>query len=60
MKAHRTAFAAADRGPVQGVAGPALVRRVGLEAAEGLRRQAVRPRVEFQAHEVALQRPLVR
>ena len=53
-------LAAADGRAVQRVAGPALVRRVGLEPAERLRRQPVRPGVQLQAHEVALQRPFVR
>jgi hypothetical protein len=51
---------ATDGGAVQCVAGPALVRRVGLEPAERPRRQPTRPLVQLQAHEVALQRPFVR
>jgi hypothetical protein len=53
-------LAPADGGAVQRVAGPALVRRVGLEPAERLRRQPARPRRQLQAHEVPLQGPLVR
>ena len=53
-------LAAADGRAVQRVAGPALVRRVGLEPAERLRRLPVRAGGQLQAHEVALQGPLVR
>ena len=53
-------FAAADDGPVQGVAGRQLVGAGCLELAEDRRRAAVWPGEEFQADEMALQGPLGR
>jgi hypothetical protein len=44
---------------MQRVAGPPLVRGLGLEPAERLRRLAAGAGGEFETHEIALQRPLV-
>ena len=60
MNANKIALRPPDARAVQRVAGPALVRRVGLEPAERLRRRPARAGGQFQAHEVPLQGPFVR
>ncbi len=50
----------ANTRPVKTIAGPTLVRRVGLEPAEHPRQRPARAPGEFQTREVALQGPLIR
>jgi hypothetical protein len=56
----KDSLAAADDRPVQGVAGPPHVRRLGLEPTERLRWLPVGAGVQLEPHEVPLQGPFVR